>query len=594
MSKDYDEIVRLASKFYDNALSDKEFERLNELLKDQSNRELFSQLGYVNYCLQNSARSADSDQIASQYKRIAEAILPERDSTSVQSSVPTSLPDRITEVIQSRLSGYSSAVLAASILLFVTALLFWFAGGREGDSVSSADQSESQEEPIDTEQAESDVVVVGNDATAHGFVGKIVAVTNELVWEPTGVPQDVLLRVGQGDRISITQGLLKIQFTSDATLILEGPADLEILSDQSCRLWYGTAICQSELADFTLLTPQAQVIDIGTEFGVAVKNQGDTLVKVFDGEVHVKSSEDDSKQANILRLTTGMTVGINTFGTMSESPEEAPGLFRRELRFDNNDNLGANELSLVDVLTGSIPGERRPAAAINPTSGAWDQTPWSQLVGVDKQPDRNRLVAVPWNDMVDSVFIPPSGQNRIRIDSVGHEIDLDGFSGVAWGPIWARRRTNGDLDPLGLLVEKNIGGFWGAGTIPALHERLYWVRDGIVGMHANVGFTIDLGEVRNLYGRSLRKLRGVVTLLERSHESQPFQPDALADFRIFVDGQPRNERIGFSRSEGDAQFGILLNDRDHYLTLIVTDGGDEAVFDRVVLLDPVFELEPKE
>ena len=102
--------------------------------------------------------------------------------------------------------------------------------------------------------------------------------------------------------------------------------------------------------------------------------------------------------------------------------------------------------------------------------------------------------------------------------------------------------------------------------------------------------TDSLDAVRRLRSAKVSRLRGVVSLLERSHVSQPFRPQALADFRVFVDGQQRYQRMSFCREDGDAQFGATIDDTDHFLTLLVSDGGDGNLFDRVILIDPVLEL----
>ena len=81
-----------------------------------------------------------------------------------------------------------------------------------------------------------------------------------------------------------------------------------------------------------------------------------------------------------------------------------------------------------------------------------------------------------------------------------------------------------------------------------------------------------------------------MTLLERSHVSQPFRPKSLSDFYVFVDGQERYRRLAFSREDGDAQFGASIEDGDRFLTLVVMDAGDGNLFDRVILIDPVLEL----
>jgi ferric-dicitrate binding protein FerR (iron transport regulator) len=90
-----------------------------------------------------------------------------------------------------------------------------------------------------------------------------------------------------GKSVRIERGLAELRFRSGASLVLEGPADLELLSASSARLRQGklaTRIPESAIG-FTILSPQGKVIDLGTEFGVAVGENGTTEVVVFEGKV---------------------------------------------------------------------------------------------------------------------------------------------------------------------------------------------------------------------------------------------------------------------------------------------------------------------
>ena len=215
--------------------------------------------------------------------------------------------------------------------------------------------------------------------------------------------------------------------------------------------------------------------------------------------------------------------------------------------------------------------------------------PWSELKGVRGKAGTGKVVGVDWNPWIEGIFIPNNSKSKMAVDLNGGVVDTPPMSGGAWGPIWARRRMERHLDPLAAKADQDVEGFWGAGTTTALLDRSRWVRDGIVGMHANVGVTIDLAAIRHGYGVSVKSLRGVLALLEQSYVSQPFQPQAQARFQIYVDGDLRYERANFCREDGDAMFGLELHDSDQLLTLIVTDGNDGPVFDRVILLDPIFE-----
>jgi hypothetical protein len=98
--------------------------------------------------------------------------------------------------------------------------------------------------------------------------------------------------MGPGTTLKVERGLAEIRFRCGARVVLEGPARLELLSEKSARLLRGklTARVSGPAAGFEVLSPQGKVIDLGTEFGVAVSEQGATDVFVFEGKVTALST----------------------------------------------------------------------------------------------------------------------------------------------------------------------------------------------------------------------------------------------------------------------------------------------------------------
>jgi hypothetical protein len=95
-----------------------------------------------------------------------------------------------------------------------------------------------------------------------------------------------------GRILKIERGLAEIQFQCGARVVLEGPARLELLSVKSARLLQGklTARVPAAATGFEILSPQAKVVDLGTEFGMAVSDDGTTDVFVFDGKVEAQAA----------------------------------------------------------------------------------------------------------------------------------------------------------------------------------------------------------------------------------------------------------------------------------------------------------------
>jgi ferric-dicitrate binding protein FerR (iron transport regulator) len=96
-----------------------------------------------------------------------------------------------------------------------------------------------------------------------------------------------------GRMLFLASGLAEVQFQCGARVVLEGPARLELLSDRSARLVSGklTARVPGKRAGFEILSPHGKVIDLGTEFGVAVGQDGATDVYVFEGKVEALPSD---------------------------------------------------------------------------------------------------------------------------------------------------------------------------------------------------------------------------------------------------------------------------------------------------------------
>ncbi len=90
-----------------------------------------------------------------------------------------------------------------------------------------------------------------------------------------------------GKELRLVGGLAEIEFDCGARVILQGPAGLQLLSGRSARLLAGTLTARvpARASGFTVLTPHNRVVDLGTEFGLSVDDEGAATVRVFTGEV---------------------------------------------------------------------------------------------------------------------------------------------------------------------------------------------------------------------------------------------------------------------------------------------------------------------
>jgi FecR protein len=126
-----------------------------------------------------------------------------------------------------------------------------------------------------------------------------------------------------GTILRVERGLAEIHFRSGARVVLEGPASLELLSANSARLLRGklSARVPEPAIGFEVLSPQGKVVDLGTEFGVSVDDNGATDVRVFAGKVKASAGGDP------VSLTANQSARLDGAGVTLQ-PDGANGFVR--------------------------------------------------------------------------------------------------------------------------------------------------------------------------------------------------------------------------------------------------------------------------
>jgi len=121
--------------------------------------------------------------------------------------------------------------------------------------------------------------------------------------------------------IELEAGVAILDFDGGARVALTGPALFELLGPKSARLHHGdvTVRCEEGLYSFSLLTPTSTIMDLGTEFGVAVGNDGAAEVHVLAGEVEVADAVGKEFQGTMF-LHAGETVLLTSDGENQSLP----------------------------------------------------------------------------------------------------------------------------------------------------------------------------------------------------------------------------------------------------------------------------------
>jgi hypothetical protein len=119
--------------------------------------------------------------------------------------------------------------------------------------------------------------------------------------------------------LRLKSGLVQVVFYSGARLVIQGPAEVRLVSrhEAYCQAGLVSAEVPPQARGFCLSTPQMTVVDLGTAFGVTVKPVG-AEVHVFKGEVEFRV-EAAAKQS----LQAGEAAAVEETGAVQRIPLNA-------------------------------------------------------------------------------------------------------------------------------------------------------------------------------------------------------------------------------------------------------------------------------
>lgn len=131
--------------------------------------------------------------------------------------------------------------------------------------------------------------------TAKQIVGRVSGL-DSVEWEDDATALRFGESIKQGRTVSLTSGVLELLLATGAKVTIEGPAKFEAGSTLETTLDHGKIAAAVPRAGrgFTIFTPTSEVVDLGTQFGVAVDDVGDTEVHVFEGDVVARSRLKDA------------------------------------------------------------------------------------------------------------------------------------------------------------------------------------------------------------------------------------------------------------------------------------------------------------
>ena len=215
------------------------------------------------------------------------------------------------------------------------------------------------------------------------------------------------------DSTFLRTGLIEILFDDGAKVLLEAPAAFRLKSTDRMVLHQGQlfAYVPDYAQGFTVETPNSQVIDMGTEFGIRVEQDGTSNLHMFKGKAALAlDSINDTKQT--LALTAGQAKRVNTSGQVKDIPikEEA---FVRHFDSDTEFVWRGQKLSLADIIGhGNGLGNGQTNIYVDPIEGYKES--------INCSGKGNEYHTLPANPFIDGLFIP-DGSKRQIVSSQAHE-----------------------------------------------------------------------------------------------------------------------------------------------------------------------------
>jgi ferric-dicitrate binding protein FerR (iron transport regulator) len=102
------------------------------------------------------------------------------------------------------------------------------------------------------------------------------------------LPVGALLRAGQ--ELNLIEGRALVTFVSGAQIVLEGPTQMRLDSPMATELAGGriTASVPTQAIGFSVSSPMARFVDLGTEFTLNQDVDKGFVLQVFDGLVEVQ------------------------------------------------------------------------------------------------------------------------------------------------------------------------------------------------------------------------------------------------------------------------------------------------------------------
>lgn len=136
--------------------------------------------------------------------------------------------------------------------------------------------------------------------------------------------------------MKLIKGLAEIGFDDGTIAVVQAPAQFTIESACQLYLQQGQVVIKinkTSETPFVVRSPQASIVDYGTEFGVCVDASSNTMTHVYQGKVELRSGSNPLRFEQRMTLTESQAGQANIQGKLSKQ-QALSSLFVRPMEFD--------------------------------------------------------------------------------------------------------------------------------------------------------------------------------------------------------------------------------------------------------------------
>jgi hypothetical protein len=169
------------------------------------------------------------------------------------------------------------------------------------------------------------------------------------------VERGTRLMTGQGPS-ALKKGIVTLLYDDGVQVVIEGPAEYELLTSTEIALQYGRLFATVSGAGkgFTVRTPNSRIIDLGTEFGVRAGTRGDTELHVFKGMTTLIAGMRNTEK-ELVEVHAGQARQVDTYNADIQAIQLDKHSFARSIDSRTQSVWrGETTIELSDTLKGKL------------------------------------------------------------------------------------------------------------------------------------------------------------------------------------------------------------------------------------------------